>query len=138
MKNIPQIQDKVGCSILYLGYFFSLATFVPIIWLIIANLRKIYLKDFVKYHCYQAILFNMIIFFFPDFFRLIVSFLSNLLGIFSIFDNSISLLEYLSKSFLVIYLYFVQILSLYAIIWTLRGKYTYIPKISQAVNYLLR
>jgi hypothetical protein len=112
--------------------------FVPIGWIIITNIRKIYQKDFVKYHCYQAVLLNMIIFFLPNFLSLLVSFLSNLLGIFSIFANSVTLLEFISKWVLQAYSLGVQVLAIYALIWTLRGKYTYIPQISQAVNYLLR
>jgi hypothetical protein len=138
MVNIPTTKDKILCSVLYSSYFIPLMTFVPIIWIIVSNIRKIYQKDFVKYHCYQAVLLNMIIFFLPSFFSLLISFLSNFLGIFTIFENSISLLGYLSQTLLQAYNLLAQVLTIYAIIWTLRGKYTYIPKISQAINYLLR
>jgi hypothetical protein len=138
MKNIPTAKDKIICSILYTSYFIPLISFVPIAWIIIANIKKIYLKDFIKYHCYQAVLLNMIIVFLPSLFSLIVNFVSNALGLFSIFENSVALLEFLGKNFLEFYSYFIQLLALYAVLWTLRGKYTYIPQISQAVNYLLR
>jgi len=138
MKNTPTAKDKIMCSILYTSYFIPLISFVPIVWIIIANIKKIYLKDFIKYHCYQAVLLNMIIFFLPSLFSLIINFLSNALGLFSIFENSVALLGFLGKNFLEFYTYFIQLLALYAVLWTLRGKYTYIPQISQAVNYLLR
>lgn len=136
--NTANTKDKILCAILYTGCFFPIMVFVPIGWIIITNIRKIYQKDFVKYHCYQAVLLNMIIFFLPNFLSLLVSFLSNLLGIFSIFANSVTLLEFISKWVLQAYSLGVQVLAIYALIWTLRGKYTYIPQISQAVNYLLR
>ena len=131
-------KDKILCAILYAGIFVNLITWVPVIWIIVANIRGIHLKDFIKYHCYQAVLFNMIVFFLPGLFDLLLSFVSNILDLFVIFANSVELLKNLNTFTLQIYSILVRVLSVYAIVWTARGKYTYIPPISQAINLLLR
>jgi hypothetical protein len=155
MYNIPDTKDKVLCSLLYAGIFIPFITLAPIAWILIANLRKIYLKEFVKYHCFQAVLFNMIIFFLPGLFDLLISFIGNILELFVVSANSMNLPEQIQSIFvssenlvqmltqfktLVLGLYsvLIRVLTLYAVAWTLRGKYTYIPPISQAVNQLLR
>lgn len=76
--------------------------------------------------------------FLPEALRLIVNFVSTLLSMMVVFDNTITLLQGLNTWFQGIYYIVLQLAALYAIIWTLRGKYTYIPPISQAVNLLLR
>ncbi len=137
MSNI-EFKDKFLCAICYLGSFIPLLAWFPLIWLVINNVRKVYVKEFVRYHCYQSILFNMIILFLPSLFRLLTDFLINLLDLMVIFANTIVLIKALQGFVLKIYFFAIPILSLYAVIWTFRGKYTYLPPISQAVNSLLR
>jgi hypothetical protein len=134
----PKIQDRLLCSVLYTGVFIPFITWMPLIWLIIINLRKEYVKDFVKYHCYQAILFNMIVFFLPQLLNLLVDFVSNILSLVSIFDNSVFLLKNICSWLIKVYYLLIELVAVYAIIWTARSKFTYIPPISQAVNLLLR
>jgi hypothetical protein len=155
MYNTPDAKDKILCSLLYTGIFIPFATLAPIVWIVVANIKKIYLKEFVKYHCFQAVLFNMIIFFLPGLFDLLVSFIGNILEVFIVFAQSLNLPEEIqgfiisSESLLnllnqfkalilQIYSIFIKVLTFYAIVWTARGKFTYIPPISQAVNQLLR
>lgn len=155
MYNNPDTKDKVLCAVLYTGIFLPYITLAPIIWIVFANIKKIHLKEFVKYHCFQAVLFNMIIFFLPGFFDLVISFLGNLFGIVIVAANSINFPEPINslilstegfstallqfKNFVLgIYMIFAHVLTFYAVIWTARGKYTYIPPISQAVNQILR
>jgi hypothetical protein len=131
-------REKLLCAFCYMGAFFSIIAWFPLLWLIISNLRKVYIKEFVRYHCYQAILFNMLAYFLPDLFNLLTSFLSNLLSLMVVFDGTIAMIGSLKAWILATYHLFIQFVSAYAIIWTLRGKYTYLPPISQAVNSILR
>lgn len=130
--------EKLLCAVCYMGSFFSIIAWFPLLWLVISNLRKVYIKEFVRYHCYQAILFNMLAYFLPDLFNLLTSFLSNLLSLMVIFDGTIAMIGSLKAWILTTYHLLLQFVSAYAIIWTLRGKYTYLPPISQAVNSILR
>ncbi len=138
MYNVPDLKDKILCAVLYSSIFVPFMTWAPIIWIVVANLRKIYLKDFIKYHCYQAVLFNMILFFLPSLVSKLIQFINAFLDLFGIFQNSIEFLSQTNSFVLSIYAILTKVLSLYAIVWTFRGKYTYIPPISQAVNLLLR
>jgi hypothetical protein len=138
MRNIPTLGDKLICASLYTGLFIPVLSWVPILWIIIANLRKSYMKDFNKYHCYQAVLFNMIAFALPKIFELLVEFLANLLSITVIFENTASILIGSANWIIPYYYVLIKIIAIYAIIWTIRGRYTEISFISQAVNQLLR
>ena len=88
----------------------------------------------------------MLIFFLPNAFDLLLSFTVNLLDILfaiipltKLFSDGSSLNLLGIKSFILEnYFIFIRILSFYAIIWTLRGKYTNIPPLSQAINHFLR
>lgn len=137
-SSLPNTKDKLICAVLYTGMFVPLMTFVPIIYIVVSNLRKFYLKDFIKYHCYQAILFNMLMFFLPQLFSLVINFLSTLLSLLVIFDNSILILKSCTDWLINTYFIFIKVVAVYAIIWTARGRFTYMPPISQAVNLLLR
>lgn len=137
-SSVPKLQDKLICAVLYTGLFVPLMTWAPLIWVVITNVQKKHMPDFIKYHCYQAILFNMIAAFLPQLLSLLIDFTCNLLSLMVIFENTIGLLKTFNEWFLGTYSNLVKILVAYAIIWTLRGKYTYMPPISQAVNMMLR
>ena len=136
--TLPDTKDKIICAALYTGLFFPLMTWVPIAWIVVSNIKKSYLKDFVKYHCYQAILFNMIALFLPQLFSLLINFLSTILSLLVVFDNSILILKSFTDWFIEVYFVFIKVVAVYGIIWTARGRFTYMPPISQAVNLLLR
>ena len=159
MYNIPDMKEKLLCAMLYICPFLArgslaylLISFAPVIYIVFCNYRKVYLKDFVKYHCFQALILNMIVFFLPDLFNLLINFLQNLLNVFFVALSSANLPEEISLSInnffstveqmkvfiLGIYQTLILVLSLYAMVWTARGKFTYIPPVSQAVNQLLR
>jgi len=105
---------------------------------LISNIKNLPMKDFVRYHCYQAILFNMIAGFLPQLLGLVVSFIANLLSLLVIFQNSANLLVQATGTIIAVYWLLVKGAAIYAIVWTLRGRFTYLPPISQAVNLLLR
>lgn len=133
--------EKFFAAALYLPFVFPnlvWMAWMPLIWLVILNLRKIYVKDFIKYHCYQALLFNMMIFALPGILRLLINLATNLL---SFIPQTQMLIQYinfgLSKTLLLYNLLLILVI-IYALVWTLRGKFTYLPPISQAVNLLLR
>lgn len=134
----PKFQDRIFCSLFYTGLFVPFMSLVPFVWIIVANVRKQYLPEYFKYHCYQAILFNMIASFLPHAVSLLIDFTCNLLDLMVIFGNTIVLLKQLNGWFLWAYAIFIKLAVLYAFIWTFRGKYTYMPPLSQAVNLMLR
>jgi hypothetical protein len=159
MYNVPDMKEKFLCATLYICPFlvrgslaYLLISFAPVIYIVFCNYKKIYLKDFVKYHCFQALILNMIVFFLPDLFNLLIAFFENLFEVFFLAISSMNLPEEMSigindffdsihgiKSFILqIYQTLILVLTLYAIVWTARGKFTYIPPVSQAVNQLLR
>lgn len=134
----PSIKTKFACAMLYTAIFIGLMTWVPIIWIMIINVRRLAVSDFIRYHCYQAMLFNMISFFLPQLFNLLIKFLLNIISLINIFASTVSSLNIASNWITQIYFVFIKVLAIYAIIWTARGRFTYIPPISQAVNLLLR
>jgi hypothetical protein len=145
MYKEPDLKDKFLCAIFYVCPFlavgsllFYLVSFTPLLYFMLSNAKKWNIKDFVKYHCLQAALLNMIIFFLPDLFNLLASFLLMVLDYLVIFENSVNLLTQLKEIIISLYYVLIRVLAVYAMVWTLRGKYTYIPPISQAVNQLLR
>ena len=159
MYNIPDQKEKFLCAALYLcpllasgSLIFLVVSFAPILYFLYTNAKKITMKDFVKYHCFQAVLLNMILFFLPGLFGLLISTLANLFEILmlslsslglpeSIAANGNNLIASIAKFYgyaVAIYSILIKVLALYAVVWTFRGKYTYIPPISQAVNQILR
>jgi hypothetical protein len=134
----PEWRERLPCGFFYLGIFIPMISWIPLIWIIVASMRHIHLKDYVRYHCYQAILFNMIAGFLPQLFSLIVSMIANLISLLAIFQNSADALVSGTDLVVLFYWRFIQITAIYALIWTLRGRFTYLPPISQAVNLLLR
>lgn len=139
MGYAPELKDKMICASFYTGVFFPfLMPWVPVIWIIVANLRKIHLKDFVKYHCYQAVLLNMVFFALPKILTLLANFIANLLSITVILEKSAIFIQSFVVYGLSIYFILIKVISIYAVIWTARGRFTYLPPISQAVNLLLR
>lgn len=138
MGSAADLKDKWISATLYTGIFFPVMSWVPIIWIIAINIMKHPIKDFIKYHCYQAILFNMIVFALPQVLSAVVKFIATLLSITVIFENSGNLLVGLVAQIIPLYFLFIKVVAIYAFIWTARGRFTYMPPISQAVNLLLR
>ncbi len=136
--KLASTKDKVICGLLYSAIFIPVMAWAPIIWLIIINVRQMTVKDFIRYHCYQALLFNMIAFFLPSLLAAVINFIATFLSLFVIFDNTILLLQSLTNGLIPIYFWIIRLAAIYALIWTIRGKYTDLPPISQAVNMLLR
>ncbi len=134
----PKFRDRLICAVLYAGVFIELITWIPIVWIIVATVKKSYLPDFIKYHCYQTILFNMIAAFLPRLLKLLTSFLANIFDLIPAMHHIAVLINSFTDQFIGIYHIFIYCVAIYGIIWTLRGRYTYIPPISQAVNLILR
>ena len=132
------MRDKLICASFYTALFIPLISWVPIIWLVIVNVQKKHMRDFIKYHCYQAILFNMLMAFLPQLLTALINFTCTLLSMMVIFANSVTMLQSFNNWLINIYSMLIPFIALYAVIWTLRGKYTYMPPISQAINMMLR
>ncbi len=131
-------REKIPCAFFYLGHYIPYISWIPMIWVIVANIKNIHLKDFVRYHCFQSILFNMISSFLPMLLSKLVGFIATLLSLLTIFENSANLLVQATDKLIYAYWLLIPLVIVYALIWTLRGRFTYLPPISQAVNLLLR
>lgn len=137
-SHSPNWREKIPCAFFYMGIFIPYVSWIPLIWILAASIRNIHLKDYVRYHCYQAILFNMIAGFVPQLFSLVISMIANFLSLLAIFENSANALVSGTELIVTVYWGLIRITAIYALIWTLRGRFTYLPPISQAVNLLLR
>lgn len=131
-------RDKILCGLLYTGIFIPFVNWAPLVWIILINIGKVRAGDFVRYHCYQALIFNMVAFFLPQLFSLVVGLFADILSLLVVFENSANLLRGFSSWLISNYFIFIQIVAIYGVIWTMRGKYTYMPPVSQAANMLLR
>ncbi len=146
--NIPSPKEKLFAASFYLGIFFSLLSWYPFIVILVINIRRIYVKDFLRYHAYQAMLLNMILTLVPNLIGLVISLLSDILSLFGIhLSQLLSQLctwqitianQTIMFNLLYVYNIFCLALGVYMIVWTARGRFTYLPPVSQAINYLLR
>lgn len=132
------LKDRVLCALLYTAPFLGIMTWAPILTLIFINLKKIKVKDFVQYHCYQTLLLNMLMFFIPRLAELLIRFLETMLDLFMAHNHFFRFFGALIHKAGQAYSIAIMLLAAYGIIWTLRGRFTHIPSISQAVNLLLR
>ncbi len=130
----PNWQERIICSSFYLAAPFPALSSIPLLWIIISMMRGVHMRDFARYHCYQTVLYSMTVHFFPDFFRLLIGILANFIGLLAIFQNSADALVSGAESIIQFYERFIIIVTIYALIWTLRGRFTYLPPISQAVS----
>lgn len=114
------------------------AGFLGFIWIILAVMTKNTLKPFLRYHIYQSIFLSILYFLFSTFVNLLLSILSYvpfvkiLVGRISFF-LSVPLVAHLSIISLIILL-----IEIYLIIGVIKNKYSYIPWVSDVINYNLR
>ena len=132
-SQIPDTKEKIGAGISYL----SLGIW-GLVWLILSRKNYYEQKDYVRFHCYQSIFIGILYMFIPQGLAILFSLLIQIIGL-------VPGINFVSKSFHVIHgilqtalHYGLLALVLYCVVFSLYGKYTNIPWISQMVNRMLR
>ncbi len=112
--------------------------FVGFVWLIIAVFTKKVLRPFLRYHVYQSIFLSIIYFLLSTFISLLfgilgyIPFLRRLVGMIAFFFN-VPIFGHLSLISALILM-----LILYLAISAFMEKYSYIPWVSDVINYNVR
>ena len=134
-SHSPQV--SVLEKIIGIGTYLT-AGFIGFIWIILAVVSKNTLKPFLRYHIYQSIFLSILYFLFSTFVNLLLNILSYVpfvkivVGHIS-FYLSVPIIAHLSIISLIILL-----VEIYLIIGVVKNKYSYIPWVSDVINYNLK
>ena len=131
--QLPDIKEKIGAAITYL----TLGIW-GLIWLLISNRNYFDQKDFIRFHCYQSIFVGLIYMFIPQGFAILFSLIVQIIGLIpgTLFvTDGIHVVHGILQS---VFHYGLLALIIYCVIFSLLGKYTNIPYVSQLVNRMLR
>lgn len=131
--QIPDIKEKISSAVAYL----TLGVW-GFIWLLISRKNYFDQKDFVRFHCLQSIFIGILYMFFPQGIDILFSLLIQIIGFMpgtSILTDFFGQLHGLLQSLVH---YGSLILIMYCVIFTLLGRYTNIPYVSQIINRMLR
>ena len=129
----PSLLEKIIAAASYLTM-----GFVGFVWLILAVFTKNTLRPFLRYHVYQSIFLSLVYFLLSTFISLLFSilgyipFLKRLVGIITFFFN-VPIFGHLSLISALI-----LALILYLAIGAFMEKYSYIPWVSDVINYNVR
>ena len=129
----PSVLEKIIASASYLTM-----GFVGFIWLILAVFTKNTLRPFLRYHVYQSVFLSIIYFLLSTFISLLfgilgyIPFLKKLVGMIAFFFN-VPVIGHLSLISALI-----MTLILYLAISSFTGKFSYIPWVSDVINYNVR
>lgn len=131
--NIPTIPERI---IAVLSYITS--GIVGIIWLLIGALVKSNLKPFLKYHIMQSIFLMLLYYLIAH----LLIFILNILAYVPFFNAIISTLNFFLNVSLVhigpfhmsIINIFIFLFIIYLSIGTLKGKYVYVPWVSNVIK----
>jgi uncharacterized membrane protein len=131
--QIPDIKEKIGAGIAYL----TLGIW-GLIWLLISRRNYFDQKDFIRFHCYQSILLGLLYMFIPQGISILFSLIIQIIGLVPgtlFITNPIHVMHGLIQGLIH---YGGLVLIIYCVIFSLFGRYTNIPFISQIINRMLR
>ena len=131
--QIPDIKEKIGAAVAYL----TLGIW-GLIWLFTSSRNYFDQKDFVRFHCYQSIFVGLFFMFIPQGLAILSSLIIQIIGLIpgtSVVTNGIHVVHGVLQS---IFHYGLLALIIYCVIFSLFGKYTNIPYVSQIINRMLR
>lgn len=131
--QIPNIKDKIGASVSYL----TLGIW-GLIWLLISSRSYFDQKDFIRFHCYQSIFVGLLYMFIPQGFAILFSLIIQILGLIPFLAPVTNGLHVAHGILQQGFHYGLLALIVYCVIFSLFGKYTNIPYISQIANRMLR
>lgn len=132
-SQIPDTKEKLGSALAYL----TLGMW-GLVWLLISRTPAYAQKDFVRFHCFQSIFIGILYMFVPSGVAILFSLLTQVFSLIpgTSFINQI--LHVLHGSLQSLITFFGLMLIVYCIVFSLFGKFTNIPYISQAINRMLR
>ena len=131
--QIPNVTEKIGAVLTYL----TLGIW-GLIWLLTSSRSYFDQKDFVRFHCYQSIFVGLLFMFIPQSFHVLFSLIIQILKLIPGISVVIYGIHTINLIVQAILLYGLIALIVYCAIFSLLGKYTNIPYVSQIVNRMLR
>ena len=131
--QIPDIKEKISAAATYL----TLGIW-GLIWLLISKRSYFDQKDFVRFHCYQSIFVGLLYMFIPQGFAILFSLITQILGLIPFLSPVTDGLHVAHGIIQTAFHYGLLALIIYCVIFSLFGKYTNIPYISQIINRMLR
>ena len=132
-SQIPDIKEKIGAAVAYL----TLGIW-GLVWLLISSKNYFDQKDFVRFHCYQSIFVGLLYMFIPQGFAILFSLIIQIIGLIPIASPIADGLHVAHGILQQIFHYGLLALIIYCVIFSLFGKYTNIPYVSQIINRMLR
>lgn len=132
-SQIPDIKERIGAMVAYL----TLGIW-GLIWLILSRRTYYDQKDFVRFHCFQSIFIGILYMFIPQGIAILFSLITQILALIpgtDFFVNSFHVVHGILQSTIH---YGGLILIIYCVVFSLYGKFTNIPWISQLINRMLR
>ena len=131
--QIPDVKEKIGAAIAYL----TLGVW-GLVWLLISRKHYFDQKDFVRFHCYQSLFLGMLYLFIPQGIAILFSLITQIFGLLPLLSALVEGLHIIHGMSQSVIHYGGLLLIIYCVIFSLFGKYTNIPWISQIINRMLR
>ena len=131
--QIPNVKDKIGAAVTYL----TLGIW-GLIWLLISSRNYFDQKDFIRFHCYQSIFVGLLFMFIPQGFSILFSLIIQIIGLIPGTLPVIEPIHVFHGILQTAFHYGLLGLIIYCVIFSLFGKYTNIPYVSQIANRMLR
>lgn len=132
-SQIPEIKEKIGAMVAYL----TLGIW-GLIWLILSRRTYYDQKDFVRFHCFQSIFIGILYMFIPQGIAILFSLITQILALIPGTDFIVNGFHVIHGILQSIIHYGGLVLILYCVVFSLYGKFTNIPWISQLINRMLR
>lgn len=131
--QIPDTKEKIGAALAYLTFGIW-----GLVWLLLSRTPAYFQKDFVRFHCFQSIFIGILYMFIPTGLSIFFSLITQILALIpntDIFINGFNIIHY---SFQQAVYFGGLVLIMYCVIFSIYGKFTNIPFISQMINRMLR
>lgn len=130
MREEPEFIEKIVAALSYLTM-----GMVGFVWLIIGLFTKARLKPFLQYHIFQSIFIALAF----TIIAMLVGWLSNLLSIIPIINKFVAQITFLLNMPVIFGYSFIQailyLFIFYLAIQAYRGKYSYIPWVSEIIDH---
>lgn len=133
LTQIPNIKEKINCAAAYLTFGIW-----GLIWLLISRKNAYEQKDFVLFHCYQSLFIGMLFAFLPQGLAILFSLIIQIIAIIpssTFITDQLHVIHGLVQTFV---RYGGLGLIIYCVVYSMFGKYTNLPWVSQVINRMLR
>lgn len=130
MREEPELVERIVAPLSYLTM-----GMVGFIWLIIGLFTKARLKPFLQYHIFQSIFIALAF----TIIAMLIGWLSNILSIIPIINKIVAQITFLLNMPIILGYSFIQavlyIFLFYLAIQAYRGKYSYVPWVSEIIDH---